>query len=349
MLPGGASQTAMTQPSRYLPTYRQKEVSLCCEYATRGDSLCFVGIAGIGKSNIVKVLTQDREVKAQYLNGHGDSVRFAAIDANTWDGTPQKLWEMLLGALLESIQMLAQPVFDPKITYLSEEEKSRKRVQITIDHICQQLGHRLMIVLDDFDSVLVKGPLHMLEQLNVFRSAGNRERLSYLVFTKRLPHVLGRAFEMDTSCKFYDLFRTSIFALEPYTTEDARHMLRHLNRQLPNPLTMGELSEIEWLCGGHARLLRVILDSWNKRLPPSGNRIAYFAAQSDVQEECRRVLKGLHVQERAVAIRLARAENRGGDEDTLDHLWRRGLLHDIAQSKWFSPVWAEYLRTHAQG
>lgn len=338
----------MAQPSRYLPTYRQEEVSRCCEYAARGDSLCFVGIAGIGKSNIVKVLTQDRDVKARYLNSQVETVRFVAIDANTWDGTPQKLWELLLGALLESIKSLTQPVFDPKITYLSEEEKMRKRVQLTIDLICQQLGYQLMIVLDDFDSVFVKGPLHMIEQLNVFRSAGNRERLSYLVFTKRLPHVLGRAFEMDTSCKFYDLFRTSVFALEPYTTKDARHMLRHLNRQLPNPLAMGELSEIEWLCGGHARLLKVILDSWNKRPPPSGNRIAYFAAQSDVQEECRRVLKGLHAQECAVAIRFARGENRSEDDDTLDHLWRRGLLLSIAQSKWFSPVWAEYLHTHAQ-
>lgn len=338
----------MTQASRYLPTYRQKEIALCCEYATRGDSLCFVGIAGIGKSNIVKVLTQDRDVKVRYLDGQVEAVRFAAIDANTWDGTPQKLWEMLLGALIESIKNLPHPVFDPKITYLSDEEKIRRRVQITIDHICRQLDHRLMIVLDDFDSVFVQGPLHMIEQLNVFRSAGNRERLSYLVFTKRLPHILGRAFEMDTGCKFYDLFRTSIFALEPYTSEDARHMVRHLNRQLPTPLAMGELSEIEWLSGGHARLLRVILDSWNKRPPPSGNRIAYFAAQSDVQEECRRILKGLHPQERGVAVRFARGESRGEDDDTLDHLWRRGLLHDIAQAKWFSPVWAEYLRTHAQ-
>jgi hypothetical protein len=161
------------------------------------------------------VLTQDRAVRGRYLNDKVDVVRFAAIDANTWDGTSQHLWEMLLSALFDAIKTLSQPIFDPKITYLSEDEKTRRRVQITIDHICQSLDQRLMIILDDFDNVLAQGPLHMIEQFNLFRSAGNRERLAYLVFTKRLPHVLGHRFELDTRCKFYDLFRTNIFALEP--------------------------------------------------------------------------------------------------------------------------------------
>lgn len=338
----------MSTISRYLPTYREREVSLCCEYAARGESLCFVGIAGSGKSNIVKVLTQDRAVKSRYLNGKVDTVRFAAIDANTWDGAPQHLWEMVLSALFDAIKTLPQPHFDPKITYLSEDEKTRRRVQITIDHICQNLDLRLMMILDDFDSVLAQGPLHMIEQFNVFRSAGNRERLAYLVFTKRLPHVLGHRFELDTRCKFYDLFRTNIFALEPYTNDDARHMVHHLNRQLAAPLPAGALGGIVWLGGGHARLLKVVFDSWVKQAPPAGNQIDYFVAQADVQDECRRVLIGLHPQERAAAIRLAQGQSRGDDDDTLEHLRRRGLLLDIAQGKWFSPLWAEYLRHHAQ-
>jgi len=338
----------MSTTSRYLPTYREREISLCCDYAVRGESLCFVGIAGSGKSNIVKVLTQDRSVRRRYLNGKLDTVRFAAIDANTWDATPQQLWEMVFSALLTAIKELPQPTFDPKITYLSEEEKLRRRVQLTIDHICQNLDQRLMLILDDFDAVLAQGPLHMLEQFNVFRSAGNRERLAYLVFTKRLPHILGRRFELDTRCKFYDLFRTNIFALEPYTNEDARHMVHHLNRQLTDPLPNGALGGIVWLGGGHARLLKVIFDSWVKQTPPTGSQIDYFVAQGDVQDECRRVLFGLHPQERAAAIRLARSQSRGDDDDTLDHLQRRGLLLDITQGKWFSPLWAEYLRRYAE-
>jgi hypothetical protein len=322
-------------------------VSLCCEYAKQGKSLCLVGVAGSGKSNIVKVLTQDQEVRRRYLGDKVDTVRFAAIDANAWDGTSQQLWEMIFSALLNVIKRLPQPEFDPKITYLSDEEKLRRRVQITVDHICQRLDQRLMLILDDFDNVFVRGPLHMLEQFNVFRSAGNRERLAYLVFTKRLPHVLGRRFELDTRCKFYDLFRTNIFALEPYTQDDARHMVRHLNRQQTEPLPAGAVSEIVWLGGGHAGLLKVIFDSWVKQAPPADNQVDHFVAQADIQDECRRILRGLHPQEQGAAIRLAQGQSRSDDNDTLDHLWRRGLLIDIAQGRWFSPVWAAYLRNYA--
>jgi len=342
------SRYSLSPTSRYLPTYRERELSVCCDYARKGKSLCFVGIAGSGKSNIVKALTQDRAIKARYLlNDEVDTVHFAAVDANTWQGTPQHLWEMMLSALFDASKTLPQPVFDAKITYLSDDEKMRRRVQLTIDHICQRLDQRLMIILDDFDTVLMQGPLPMLEQFNLFRSAGNRERLSYLVFTKRLPHMLGRRFEFETRCKFYDLFRTDIFALEPYTQDDARQMVHHLNRQLPEPLPNGVLGSMLWLGGGHARLLKVVFDSWVKQAPPAGNQIDYFVAQADVQEECRRVLAGLHPQERAAAIRLAQGQSRGDDDDTLDHLRRRGLLLDIAQGKWFSPLWAEYLRTFA--
>ncbi len=341
------SDYSPASPSRYLPTYRERELALCCDYARQGKSLCFVGVAGSGKSNIVKALTQDRAIKARYLGGEVDAVHFAAIDANTWQGAPQHLWEMVLSALIDAIATLPQPIFDAKIIYLSEDEKMRRRVQQTIDHICQRLDQRLMIILDDFDNVLAQGPLPMLEQFNLFRSAGNRERLSYLVFTKRLPHVLGRRFEFETRCKFYDLFRNDIFALEPYTRADASQMVHHLNRQQAEPLPNGVLGTILWLGGGHARLLRVIFDSWVKQAPPSSNQIDYFVAQADVQKECRRVLLGLHPQEQEVALRLARGQSRGDDDDTLDHLWRRGLLLDIAQGRWFSPLWAEYLRSVA--
>lgn len=306
-----------------------------------------MGIAGSGKSNIVKVLTQDREIRRRYLGARVDAVHFAALDANAWEGTSQHMWEMMLSALLSAISQLPPPDFDPKITYLSDEEKLRRRVQITVDHICQRLDQRLMLILDDFDQVFAQGPLPMLEQFNVFRSAGNRERLSYLIFTKRLPHVLGRRFELETRCKFYDLFRTNIFVLEPYTQEDARHMVHHLNRKLTQPLPPGALSAIVWLAGGHASLLKVIFDSWVKQPPPVDNQIDHFAAQADVQAECQRILRGLHPQERSAAIRLTQGRSRSEDDDTLDHLRRRGLLLDIAQVRWFSPVWAAFLRAHA--
>jgi len=334
----------MSAHSRYLPTYRKKELSTCCDFAARGESLAFVGIAGIGKSNIVKYLTQNHTEKQRYLGDSVHTVRFAVIDANIWDGTSLSMWQLLLAAIQQATFDLPQPTIDPKIIHLSEEDAARRHSQLYIDHVCQTLNHRLMIILDDFDEAFRRGPLHMLEQFNVYRSAGNRERLSYLIFTKRLPHVLGRAFNLDTRCKFYDLFRTNIFTIGPYRSEDARQMVRHLNHQAGGRLYGDELREIERLGGGHARLLKVVFDSWLKNPPPAQDRIVHFAASVDVQEECRRIFWGLHPQERAVSLRLARGQQTDDDADTISHLKKRGLLLDNGADHWFSPLWAEYLR-----
>lgn len=332
---------------RYLPTYREKELSTCCGFAVRGESLTFVGIAGIGKSNIVKYLTQNHGEKRRYLGDKVDTVHFAVLDANLWDGTTLRMWQLLLAAIQQATANLPQPVIDPKIIHLSEEDGARRRCQLYIDHVCQTLDQRLMIVLDDFDDAFRRGPLHMLEQFNAYRSAGNRERLSYLIFTKQLPHVLGRKYRLDNHCKFYDLFRTNIFALGPYCSGDARQMVRHLNHQAGTPLHGAELREIERMGGGHARLLKVVFDSWLKEPPPDADRILHFAAQVDIQEECRRIFLGLHPQERAVAVRVAHSSQTGDDTDTINHLRIRGLLLDGGSGDWFSPLWVQYLRQQA--
>ena len=336
----------MMTHSRYLPTYREKELSTCCDFAARGESLAFVGIAGIGKSNIVKYLTQNHTEKRRYLGDGVDTVRFAVIDANVWDGSALRMWQLLLAAIQQATVDLPQPTVDSKIIHLSEEDTVRRRSQLYIDHICQTLNLRFMLILDDFDEAFRRGPLPMLEQFNAYRSAGNRERLSYLIFTKQLPHVLGRKFDLDSRCKFYDLFRTNIFSLGPYQSDDARQMVRHLNHLAGGRLYGDELREIERLGGGHARLLKVVFDGWLKAPPPPQDRVAYFAAEMDVQEECRRIFRGLHAQERAASLRLAQGQQTADDADTIDHLRKRGLWLDNASGQWFSPLWAEYLRQH---
>lgn len=337
----------MTATARYLPTYRQTELRHICRLASRGESLCFVGIAGTGKSNIVKVLNRHREFKEQYLGPAVDTIHFPFVDATTWKQTPASLWQLMWEALQKATGHLPPPESDFKIIVLTEEERLRRRLHDHINHVCQHLQHQVMFILDDFDEALTAGPLHMLEQLNAFRSDDNRERLSFLLFTKRLPHVLGRHHELATRSKFYDLFRMNIYALEPYRREDAQHMLRHLNRQSQPPLETTDLVQIIWLAGGHARLLKVVFETWLKDPPENANLVSHFASQVDVQEECRRVLRGLHGQEQEVALRVATGHVRGDDHLTIDHLVRRGLLTYDGSATWFSPLWGEFLRMTA--
>ncbi|RME99576.1 MAG: hypothetical protein D6768_14770 [Chloroflexi bacterium] len=249
----------------------------------------------------------------------------------------------MLSAVVQSTRALPEPDA-PKVLPLDDGERMFENLKSRIAWVCQQLNHKVMFVLDDFDGVLEYMPLPELEKLNVLRSDGNREKLSYLVFTKRLPHILGRNKSLSTNSKFYDLLRPNIYALEPYTPDDAGQMLQHLNDLVPNPLPKNDLATIYKIAGRHARLLKIVFETWVKQ-PATGLRFEYFANHPDIRRECERILEKLHRQEQDVCRLLA----AGGElpeeyRDTANHLMRRGVLTSLNPPQWFSPLFAAYLK-----
>lgn len=334
---------------RYQERYRQAELRLIAENAKQGQSLCFVGIAGTGKSNITNFLHSDPYgYKAQYFGEQGARLLFPIIDGNTWDQTPLGLWRLMAAALSDVSRGLAQPEADAKLIQFSEEQRVFSQLKTHVDWLCQKLDHGVIFVLDDFDKVISVGPLAMLEQLNALRSGGNRGKLSYLIFTKKLPHVLGRAHPLRGASKFYDLFSHHIYALGLYNHEDARQMLVHLNELAGKPLTLKELAQIEALAGGHARLLRLIFEVWRAERPAEDDLVDVLARHPDILDECRRILQGLHEDEQAVVVRLVQGHPQAEDQPVIDHLVRRGLLSNGQEQSWFSPLFAEFLRTYGE-
>lgn len=332
---------------RYSPTYRKEEMSLIFDCAKQSQSLCLIGAAGIGKSNITNFLNSDPYgYKAHYLGEQTDQCLFPIVDGNTWDQTPISLWKLMLEALRDVTQHLDQPEFDTKLINLSEEQKIFSELKIYVNWSCQKLKQHVMFVLDDFDSIFRIGPLAMLEQLYALRSSGNRGNLSYLIFTRQLPHVLGRAHPLRGVSKFYDTFSNHIYALGLYTHEDSQQMLMHLNELAGKPLTIRELTLIESLAGGHARLLRIIFELWQNHVPQTSDLVDFFSGKADVRDECTRIFNGLHDDEKSVALLIAHNATEDEHLPLMEHLKRRGLLTSVTRQTWFSPLFADFLKTY---
>jgi hypothetical protein len=269
-------------------------------------------------------------------------LHFPIVDATYWQQTPLSLWKIMLDALDQTTGELTPPPPPvEKVIPISEEERVLNTLRARLQWICQELEHQVMFVLDDFDAVFETGPLSMLERLSGLRSEGNRGTLSYLIFTKRLPHVLGQSHNLEHESKFYDLFRHHIYALEPYEPEDAFQMLKHLNEMAGNPLREKDLAQIRQLAGGHARLLKIVFDLWVNEGLAGANPIA-LAEQPDVRQECLRILRGLHDEEQEVIMRVAANTATEANQEIMDHLVRRGVLTPDAK-KLFSPLLEQFV------
>jgi len=335
----------MTTP-RYTATYRQNEINLICSRAKEGESLCLMGIAGTGKSNITNFLHADPYAyKVHYLHKETGSIHFPVIDGNTWDGTQEGFWKQLLTALTETVENLEQPLPDTKITQIYEDQKAFSEVRRWVNWLCQQHNQKIIFILDDFDQVLQQAPRDMLERLNALRSDGNREKLGYLLFTKRLPHILMQIDLPQENSKFYDLFRHHIYALGLYTPDDEHQMLQHLNEGAGKPLRSQALATIKSLAGGHARLLKILFELWRASPPETEDPVHYFLAKNDVCEECSRIFHGLHPDEQAVAYRIIEGSDTADDSELIHHLVLRGMLLDHKTLVWFSPLFSAYLES----
>lgn len=331
---------------RYGPDYRKSELSKICQAAQRGDSLAFVGIAGTGKSNITNFLCNDPYgYKPQYLQDKIDVVHFALVDSTIWDGTSQGLMEIIFDAVNSIANDLPAKLERPNIIPLAQEwEHGKHQLSQLSEWVCQKLDHRIMIILDDFDNVIQTGPLSLVEELSRLRNE-NRGKLSYLIFTKILPHVLGREYDLENKSKFYDLFKGQIFSLGMYTYDDSQQMLSHLNFQAENKLASEELFMIQSLAGGHARLMKLLFEIWLANPPPAAQELRYFSEHPLIYQECQRVLYGLHPHEREIVRNISRNISLSSGTDVfVDYLRTRGLLVNVARIQWFSPLMSEFLR-----
>lgn len=332
-----------SNPPRYRPDYRAAEMRLIARLVLGGESLCFVGIAGVGKSNLINFLRDYQIYTREYFGTETDKIHFPLVDANQWDETPEGLGKLLMEAL-DAEGIAAPPGNDGGVIPLSQEERAFTKVRSRVRGICQGLQHHVVFVLDDFDRAFKTGPLRMLEQLNGLRSDGNKGLFSYLVFTKRLPHVLGRGPNLEKASKFYDLLRHNLYALEPYVPTDARQIVEYLNVTSTTRVNNQDLARICALSGGHAGLLRNIYRVCVEQGLPSGSDAAgQLAGYQDIRVECRRIFEGLHEQEQEVALLVAKGQHTSAHWDTVEHLVRRGILLKTEPLQWFSPVLARYL------
>jgi ABC-type cobalamin/Fe3+-siderophores transport system ATPase subunit len=327
---------------RYSEVYRRDEIDFILSSARQGESLCLMGVAGVGKSNIVNFLRNIKQ-NAPHVEQDVARLHFPIVDATQWQGTANSLWLLMLDALRVAISSLPADPSSQKVIPISEDERAFKYLQARLDYVCQQLNHQVMFVLDDFDRAIELAPLEELERLNILRSAGNRGALSYLVLTKKLPHVLGSSKNFGQNSKFYDLYKNSVYALEPYNRNDALRMLAHLNQKADSPLAESQLEQVYGIAGGHAGLLKAVFNL-KKNEPALELKNDRFANKPDIRQECERIFSKLHQQEQQVSLRVALGKSTPDDEPTIKHLENRGLLVRADSVHWFSPLMGYFLR-----
>lgn len=331
----------------YPVDYRAEILTELMSDLQHGQSLGIVGLAGVGKSNLVTFMAQERTLRHYLPESLARRTQILTFQLPTAP-MPEDVYVAMLGAAMARTLDLGVPYV------MSEAEQALPvlvRLRRCLQWLCEKHGQRVVFVFDEFEALLRGLPSSFLDDLRSLRdehrTTGN---LVYVTITHILPTLIPKVPPIRES-KFFELIRERLYPLRPYTRRDAESMIDDLIRRHPELSDQdvpAELRDTIWdLSGGHAGLIRALFDlSLEHELSLSSSLAQQEIGRpaSAIHRTLEKVWEKLHRDEQAMIRDWL--ENRPLEAHAMDYLRRRGILlrGDDHRLRLFSPLFEAYVR-----
>ena len=324
--------------NRYRIDYRAEIVRPLMAAIRRGESVCLVGLAGVGKSNLVSFL-EEPEVTKHYLPDLSDRTHIVWVSCRSADQPKEEIFE----ALLTRVWLVARRQGYDLADIAPAGTAKYRMLQNVLGEFCGAHGQRLVFVLDEFEGLIQQQPEDFFDDLRALRDDHRPSgQLTFVTITHRMPQVVpGRTIFGQT--KFFALLRDHIYPIPPYRFADADEMLNVLLQKTEGlEIVPEDRQRLIAVSGGHSGLLRDVFSVVTPNFGMSIPKLLRLGSSSErVREMCNQIWTHLHRDERQALRSLAR--NQAISPETTGFLQRRGLLRDGASPTFFSPLFGEYV------
>lgn len=322
---------------RYPFSYRREIVQLIIDITQEGNSLCLVGLAGVGKSNLVHFLEQP-EIRALLKREEAGRTYFFGIPCAKDIGAPEEVYRSLLSSLVALERQIGVRV--AKIPEQTVFDDLRNHLKT----LCRERNQRIVFILDEFEQLARNQPPELFEALRILRddhrTTGN---LVYVLLMHRMPQVVAGS-QPFVKSRLFEIVREQIHPLGPYSEEDALAMLDALCAK--NSMTISQANR-EKLCafsGGHSGIMRAIFMAIRPHFDIPATKIARLATNDPgVAQACQHLWDHLHPEERFALWELVKGTSP--DLAMKEFLIKRGLLK--RGSGFFSIVFEEFVKNRA--
>ena len=313
--------------------YRAAEVERILSALYRRRSIAVTGLAGMGKSNVVRFIVSHPHVRARYLQERADDYRFVHVDCAGLIAATEV--ELLGEALFQLCQGESDSPRD-----LSSIWRALKAAVLDLPP-----DLNLVLILDYFDAlapVLSEPFYNRLFHLRNTRPQGN---VSYLFVTRRPLMSLYELQELlDDSCP-----------VGPLSYADARDSIRRDEERLGCAFSPAQRERLIACTGGHPGFLKnacELLCSGHADLSLPDDALICQLLQSDkVRNLCRELWNDLTPTEQALLAGVARGDGLppAADPSCVAALERSGVLAlegsvGMEVASIFSPLFEGFVR-----
>ncbi len=317
--------------------YRALEVSRIMNGIRKLRSIAITGLAGMGKSNVVRFIVSHPQVRARYLKERADDTVFVHVDCAGLAAPSE-------GELLTEIgiQLHREGISTGGLDWQGAHAIRR----ILREHILSiDPNLNLVIVLDYFDeaaATLDKGFFNYLFHLRNVRPRGN---LVYVFATRRPMGHLGELQELLDD-------RVSV---GPLTRKDSLDSIRRDERRLGQTFDAAEREALIACTGGHPGLIKNVselLSSGRADASSPTEELARQLLQSErVRNLCLEIWSDLTTAEQDILLHLAQGDglSQSAGKTEMAHLEASGILVRAESQagpgmRIFCPLLAAYVR-----
>ncbi len=323
----------MYKEAEFPLTYRQAEVRQITNALYRLRSIAVSGLAGMGKSNLVRFIVSHPQVRAHYLQDRADDFAFLHLDCA---GLARHDEAEILGeiaAQLERQGLAAAP---------SAGGNRRRALKEQLLSLNSRL--HLALFLDYFDRAAVELPPTFFDYLFHLRNSRPRANLCYVFAGRRPP---GRLHELQ------ELLDDGCF-VGPLNQQDALDSIRRDEARLGCVFSSAQREGLITCTGGHPGLLKNASELLASGRVDAGLPLEELAGQllqsGKVRGLCEELWHDLTGEEQSVLYALARDRplSRAADRTRLTYLKGSGLLQESGAGLGiFSPLFERFVDQQA--
>jgi hypothetical protein len=249
---------------RYAPQYREHEVRTIAGWIEADESGAVVGLAGAGKSNLLKFLCDYPNAFDQYFAQPGPVVVPVPVDLNNLPAYDiSTFYRLILRSFFE-----ARESFDPKLQKpviqfyrdnMKEQDPFLPQSALRELFFLMQAEHvKVVLILDRFDRFCEVATPQMFDTLRGFRDT----------FKQNLSYIIGLRYEIDylpepeKLGELHELLDLHICWVQPLQGADAHRFIQEEIETVPEPPTEAEVETMLALTGGYPALLKATCYWW---------------------------------------------------------------------------------------
>jgi len=343
-----------------------KEIKEVLNFVEKGQSVQLIGIPGVGRSNLLGLLSYNRNVRIKHL-GEDEQVKYHFVLINFSEIKDKPLSEVIKFIFLSLIDSLrlrnilkdadakkeletASSIFNNSLA-TGDSLVIFNALKRTVDFLCLEKDLSVILIFDRFEDYIPNVSQEFFANLRALR---NRAKYKFsVVFSLKRP--IEDILEPEIYFDFSEFLQGNTVYIQIYDKPSFEFRIKHLeevdNRKIPEDVIKKVLN----LTSGHGKLTRLCLEAWLQEISNSKSRAAGIASSdarqiSNIQAE--NFLSNAKIQnslldmwnsftpEESAFIRQL-ADSGETKQTAPDHLLNIGILAD---GKISIPLFAEFVK-----